>query len=1117
MKFMYTIFKTFVFSLILIGHVEIGYAQTASILPPAKTTFSDQNGKPLVSGTVDFYIPGTTTRKMTWKDAGQSVPNSNPVILDSSGRATILGDGSYRQVVKDRYGNIIWDAYTSSAGSSGGGTTPTVGDGDAVGTVKAWSGFIAPYGYVSAYGQELVRTSYPEAFAVLTSQQNVSCSSGSPTLTGVGATTQLPIGSPIESSCLNSGATIISKTTSTVTASSNAIISTTTTARFFPFGNGDGSLTFNVPDLRGRVIAGNDIMGGVAANRLTSTYFGASADALGASGGTQSHTLIQAELPAVAPTGSVAINDPGHTHSTTNLISSSVLTGAGGTEGYGGGGGAHQQTINGFSINTAFTGITATFNGNNLGSGSPLSIVQPTQTYNYIIKVIPDTNPNSFFGVASIGGMYGVITCGTGITCTGNEISAVFSTLPTPTPTTLGGVFQSTAPANEFVTGVDLAGNLTHSGGATTVNGQTCAIGGACSIPVGVPVGTSGQIQYNNSGAFGGFTASGDATINTSTGNVIVTKTNGIGFSPSATTDTTNASNIASGTLNTARLPSPFTSGTIAGNTSNFATVSGSATSGNCVQFDPNGNITAASSPCGSGGSGAQPYVMPSDFGITCDGTTDWHTQLQAMINASAGKTIYIPPGPACFSSVTLTLPSNTSITGGGRDVSILKSSANPAISITNQSNISLTNFEILGTNAVTQWLTSTTGPVALIQDSSATAAGSSFTFTGMTFAGFNSSYWFFVSTQSSTFPLYNVTINNNQFLSVAANIPTDANHINNTNYFLVLYSNTAGNGQITNLDVSNNYMDANSMCFGIQNFANTYKFRFANNKILNPGVTAPVNHCTNGLNATNAYGISVYDLNADGNPATDGIVSGNYILNPQASGIYWVGNPSTALVDNTTRSSITNNLIVGETYSDLLLPRGAIVVANTTDVSIIGNSGYVNQTCINLHGQNAGEVSVQSNHCESNAGGAIGMQMSALVSGTANASRLDILSNYFSAPTAVQYQSSSGGKFNNVSLANNTLIGSTSNLSAANQFFIGYNNVLGNSLWGAGGADVSGQTGGLTALNNNFGLSVTLTGVASPASGSSVYMSDAAPGTNPCTAGSGAAALRQVGKWVCY
>lgn len=38
------------------------------------------------------------------------------------------------------------------------------------------------------------------------------------------------------------------------------------------------------------------------------------------------------------------------------------------------------------------------------------------------------------------------------------------------------------------------------------------------SFPAITPGGTNGQIQYNNSGALGGFTASGDCTINTSTG-----------------------------------------------------------------------------------------------------------------------------------------------------------------------------------------------------------------------------------------------------------------------------------------------------------------------------------------------------------------------------------------------------------------------------------------------------------------------------------------------------------------------------------------------------------------------------------------------------------------------
>ena len=51
------------------------------------------------------------------------------------------------------------------------------------------------------------------------------------------------------------------------------------------YGTGDGSTTFNIPDLRGRVLAGVDNMGGSAASRLTVSYFGANASTLGATGG----------------------------------------------------------------------------------------------------------------------------------------------------------------------------------------------------------------------------------------------------------------------------------------------------------------------------------------------------------------------------------------------------------------------------------------------------------------------------------------------------------------------------------------------------------------------------------------------------------------------------------------------------------------------------------------------------------------------------------------------------------------------------------------------------------------------------------------------------------------
>jgi hypothetical protein len=77
--------------------------------------------------------------------------------------------------------------------------------------------------------------------------------------------------------------------------------------------------------------------------------------------------------------------------------------------------------------------------------------------------------------------------------------------------------------------------------------------------PVGITVGTttitsgtSGRIPYNNSGVYGEFVMSGDCTFTAPS--ITCTKTGGLTFAASATTDTTQANNITSNTLSTARL-----------------------------------------------------------------------------------------------------------------------------------------------------------------------------------------------------------------------------------------------------------------------------------------------------------------------------------------------------------------------------------------------------------------------------------------------------------------------------------------------------------------------------------------------------------------------------------
>ncbi len=87
----------------------------ASILPNGRVQFIDQNGKPLVGGTVEFFEPGTTTKADTYQDVNLSIVNQNPVPLDSRGQALIWGNTNYRQIVKDVNGVTIWDQVVSAA------------------------------------------------------------------------------------------------------------------------------------------------------------------------------------------------------------------------------------------------------------------------------------------------------------------------------------------------------------------------------------------------------------------------------------------------------------------------------------------------------------------------------------------------------------------------------------------------------------------------------------------------------------------------------------------------------------------------------------------------------------------------------------------------------------------------------------------------------------------------------------------------------------------------------------------------------------------------------------------------------------------------------------------
>jgi microcystin-dependent protein len=134
-----------------------------------------------------------------------------------------------------------------------------------------------------------------------------------------------------------------------------AAISRTTYSTLFAaistvYGVGDGSTTFELPDLKGRVIAGKES----SDTRLTSGGSGINGGTLGSTGGTETHTLLTAEMPA-------------HTHTQDD----DAHSGSAGNEGSEVGAGWN-------SVGSQDTGETG-------GDGAHQN-TQPTIVLNYIIK-----------------------------------------------------------------------------------------------------------------------------------------------------------------------------------------------------------------------------------------------------------------------------------------------------------------------------------------------------------------------------------------------------------------------------------------------------------------------------------------------------------------------------------------------------------------------------------------------------------------------------------------------------------------------------------------------------------------------------------------------------------
>ena len=74
-----------------------------AVMPPV-VQFFDFEGRPLSYGVVTTYRAGTVRPQATYRDVERKIPNSNPIFLDSSGRAILYLTPwrKYRIVVSDK-------------------------------------------------------------------------------------------------------------------------------------------------------------------------------------------------------------------------------------------------------------------------------------------------------------------------------------------------------------------------------------------------------------------------------------------------------------------------------------------------------------------------------------------------------------------------------------------------------------------------------------------------------------------------------------------------------------------------------------------------------------------------------------------------------------------------------------------------------------------------------------------------------------------------------------------------------------------------------------------------------------------------------------------------------
>ena len=152
----------------------------------------------------------------------------------------------------------------------------------------------------------------------------------------------------------------------------------------YPYGNGDGSTTFNVPNTRNRAVVGQNDAG--TPNGVDGSL---TARALGDEAGDDNATIVEANVPSHShgtPNHTHTVSDPQHDH---NFGTSTVgpLANPGGVSVQGS---VLNADVN-LNTNVASTNITISSSGagtttSTSGSGDEFSVQNPSVTGNYIVK-----------------------------------------------------------------------------------------------------------------------------------------------------------------------------------------------------------------------------------------------------------------------------------------------------------------------------------------------------------------------------------------------------------------------------------------------------------------------------------------------------------------------------------------------------------------------------------------------------------------------------------------------------------------------------------------------------------------------------------------------------------